>query len=67
MKLQIEINEMFPVFHLKPPYEWTKKTLDIPDELYGEYLKLQYEWVKMQKTLGEYYDNIEKRIETSTI
>lgn len=56
MKLEIDKDEVWPVYSLVPAREWTKEPLNLPDELYSEFLEIQYKFNKMQKQLEEIYE-----------
>lgn len=56
MKLIVEIDEKFPVYSLRQPYEWSEESLDFPDGFYSEYLDIQYKYHKMQKELQDFYE-----------
>jgi hypothetical protein len=66
MKLIIEQDEANEVYSIVSPYNWSEVVHDLPDDLYSEYLSIQYKYNKMQNHLRELYDQSrEKKTGTS--
>lgn len=78
MKIEIEIDEKWPVFILIPPEKnQNSKIIDkclvqdefieIPEEIARKFFRIQEEYQKMQKSLEEMYDNAQNnnQLETS--
>lgn len=60
MKIVIETDEVWPVFNIRGPYREEECVIDIPDDLYREYLLIQEQYDLMQTKLKEYHEQSEK-------
>lgn len=61
MKLIIETDEIFPVYSLLKPYMWSEEIHEIDEQVYQDYIRIQYEYNAMQKKLGELHERSEAR------
>lgn len=56
----VTIDEVFPVFTLTDPVEESMWTVDIPDELYKEYVWTMYKYYEFQTKLQVYYEQCQR-------
>lgn len=65
MKIQIEMDEKWPVFTIfvpeRKPDHWAgqNEIVDIPDDLAAKFLKIQEEYQSMQTQLEDFYDRVQ--------
>lgn len=60
VKVDVSIDEEWPVYSLEETYSHSMWTVDIPEDMYREYLWIMYKYCELQNKLQEYYDKCER-------
>lgn len=60
MRVQIDMDEVWPVYSITEPYRNDVAIIDIPDEFLLEYQETQTKYEAMQEKLKEYHEQAEK-------
>jgi len=54
MKVYVYKDEAYPIYGIDIDKRWHKKSVEIPDELYKRYRKVELEYGKVQGELEKY-------------
>jgi hypothetical protein len=60
IKCDISTDEIWPVFSLEDASEGSMWTIEIPEDLYKEYIWVMYKYTELQLKLSVYYEQCQR-------